>query len=200
MFSYHLGVGLKKRAPCGGELIRPHGNRVLKLGRGEVFPREPHQIGLFRTAQSVHARVLEGLAQCRGGHQVQRISGGFYLYESGLNQHPQVERRINPVGVLKIFRETALRGEGVEPHAPQQNNIARRHLKQVPAIKFNVGDRLKCPLRNGLRRGQLHLCKPRPPGHARAKYTAGSDGCGTGAQPPQSARGLHHHANRLRPS
>lgn len=41
MLGYYLGVGVEQCPLCGGELIRPNGSRVLKLGGGEVFPHEP---------------------------------------------------------------------------------------------------------------------------------------------------------------
>ena len=47
MLSHHLGVGIKKCSPCGGEFVGSHGNRIFKLGRerdraassAQPFPR-----------------------------------------------------------------------------------------------------------------------------------------------------------------
>jgi hypothetical protein len=68
MLGYYLGVGVEQCPLCGGELIRPNGSRVLKLGGGEVFPHEPHQLSLFRAAQPAYTRILQSPAQYRSGY------------------------------------------------------------------------------------------------------------------------------------
>ena len=160
MLSHHLGVGVRECPPCGGEFVGSHGNRILKLGRGG-FPSQNLSTQPFSCRSTRSRPHPSGLYVAPGRSPSPENPRQTHLHEPGLNEHPQVERRINPVGVLKIFREPALRGERIETHALQQNNIARRHLKHAPAGKLNLVKHLKHPLRNQLRRRHPDLLKPR---------------------------------------